>query len=77
MGRQLRALALSPFVGQRLTILGPKEHYTVLERLAELVEEGQLVPVVGQTYPLGEMPDAMRQLVAGHARGKLVITVSE
>jgi NADPH:quinone reductase-like Zn-dependent oxidoreductase len=75
MGRQLRALALSPFVGQRLTILGPKEHYTFLERLSELIENGQLVPVVEKTYPLSEMPDAMRQLVAGRARGKLVISV--
>ena len=77
MGRQLRALALSPFVRQRLTMLGPKEHYTVLERLSELIDEGQLVPVVEQTYPLNDMPDAMRQLVAGRARGKLVITVSD
>ena len=38
MGRQLRALALSPFVGQRLTILAPKEHYTFLDRLTELIE---------------------------------------
>jgi len=75
MGRQLRALALSPFVGQRLTILGPKEHYSVLERLSELIENGQLVPVIEQTYTLSEMPNAMRRLVAGHARGKLVITV--
>ena len=75
MGRQLRALALSPFVGQRLTILGPKEHYTVLERLTELIENGQLAPVIEQTYPLNDMPNAMRQLVAGRARGKLVITV--
>ena len=77
MGRQLRALALSPFVRQRLTMLGPKEHYTVLERLSELIDAGQLVPVVEQTYPLSDMPDAMRQLVAGRARGKLVITVSD
>jgi NADPH:quinone reductase-like Zn-dependent oxidoreductase len=75
MGRQLRALALSPFVGQRLTILGPKEHHSVLERLTELIENGQLVPVIDQTYPLSEMPNAMRRLVAGQARGKLVITV--
>jgi NADPH:quinone reductase-like Zn-dependent oxidoreductase len=75
MGRQLRALALSPFVGQRLTILGPKEHHTVLERLTELIENGQLLPVIEQTYPLSDMPNAMRQLVAGRARGKLVITV--
>ncbi len=75
MGRQLRALALSPLVGQRLTVLGPKEHYTFLERLSELIEAGQLVPAVERTYPLGEIPDAMRELVAGKVRGKLVITV--
>jgi NADPH:quinone reductase-like Zn-dependent oxidoreductase len=77
MGRQLRALALSPFVGQRLTILGPKEHYAVLERLSELIEDGRLVPAVERTYPLDEVPDAMRQLVAGRARGKLVISVND
>ena len=76
MDRQLRALALSPFVGQRLTILGPKAHYSVLERLTELIEDGQVVPVVEQTYPLSEMPDAMRDLRAGRARGKLVIAIS-
>jgi NADPH:quinone reductase-like Zn-dependent oxidoreductase len=76
MGRQLQALALSPFVGQRLTMLGPKEHHTFLERLTEMIETGSVVPVVEQTYPLGEMPDAMRQLVAGRARGKLVISVA-
>jgi NADPH:quinone reductase-like Zn-dependent oxidoreductase len=75
MDRQLRALALSPFVGQRLTVLGPKEHYTVLERLTELIEDGRLVPVIEQTYPLSEMPDAMRHLQSGRTRGKLVITV--
>jgi NADPH:quinone reductase-like Zn-dependent oxidoreductase len=76
MDRQLRALALSPFVGQRLTMLGPKEHYTVLERLTELIEDGKLVPSIEQTYPLSEMPNAMRHLQAGGARGKLVIAVS-
>ena len=76
MDRQVRALALSPFVGQRLTMLAPKEHYAVLERLTELIENGQLVPVIEQTYPLNDMPDAMRHLHAGRARGKLVITVS-
>jgi NADPH:quinone reductase-like Zn-dependent oxidoreductase len=75
MGRQLRALALSPFVRQRLTVLAPKEHYTFLERLTELIEDDRLVPAVERTYPLSEMPDAMRQLVAGRARGKLVITI--
>ncbi len=43
-------------------MLGPKEHYTVLERLTELIEAGDLVPAVERTYTLDEMLDAMRHL---------------
>ena len=73
--RQLRARVLSPFVGQRLTTFIAKEHHAGLEPLTEFVERGQLVPVIERTYSLSDMPDAMRHLEAGHARGKLVITV--
>jgi NADPH:quinone reductase-like Zn-dependent oxidoreductase len=76
MGRQLRALAISPFVRQRLTMLTPKEHHADLERLAQLIEAGELTPIIDKTYRLHEAPDAMRHLVAGNARGKLVITVT-
>jgi|tagenome__1003787_1003787.scaffolds.fasta_scaffold20777919_1 NADPH:quinone reductase-like Zn-dependent oxidoreductase len=76
MDRQLRALALSPFVHQRLTMKIPNENGADLERLAQLVEAGQLVPVIDKTYPLDQVPAAMRHLEAGHARGKLVITVA-
>jgi NADPH:quinone reductase-like Zn-dependent oxidoreductase len=76
MGRQLRALALSPLIGQRLTMLAPKEHYTVLERLTELIEAGHVVPAIERTYPLDEMPNAMRHLQEGRVRGKLVVAVS-
>jgi hypothetical protein len=48
--RQLRALALSPFVGQRLTMLVSKERYTDLEALTPLTERGQVVPVIDRTY---------------------------
>ena len=72
--RQLRARVLSPFVGQRLTTFIAKEHHAGLEQLTEFVDKGQLVPVIEQTYPLSDMPGAMRHLEAGHARGKLVIT---
>ena len=75
MGRQMRALALSPFVCQRLTMLVSKQDHADLERLAQLIETGELTPVIGKTYPLDQTPDAMRDLLAGHARGKLVITV--
>jgi NADPH:quinone reductase-like Zn-dependent oxidoreductase len=73
IGRQLRAVALSPFVGQRLTMLVSKEHFSGLERLRDLIERGDVTPVVEQTFPLAEAPDAMRQFEAGVVRGKLVI----
>lgn len=72
--RQLRAIALSPFVGQRLTTFVSKTRAAGLERLTALVEEGGIVPVIERTFALGETPEAMRHLVGGHARGKLVIT---
>jgi NADPH:quinone reductase-like Zn-dependent oxidoreductase len=76
MGRNLRALALTPFVPQRLTSLVSKQRQADLERLAQLIEAGEVTPSIGKTYPLHEAPDAMRHLQAGQARGKLVITVT-
>jgi NADPH:quinone reductase-like Zn-dependent oxidoreductase len=38
---------------------------------------GQLTPVIGKTYPLHQAPGAMRHLQAGHARGKLVLTMTD
>ena len=43
--------------------------------LHELLEAGKVAPFIDRTYPLSETPDAMRYLEAGHARGKVVITV--
>jgi NADPH:quinone reductase-like Zn-dependent oxidoreductase len=77
MGRQLLGALMSPFIGQRLTMVASKEHYSGLERLAELAAQGHLTPAVDRTYPLDRVPDAMRDLMAGRARGKLVITVAE
>ncbi len=76
-GRQLRAVALSPFVRQRLVMKTPKEHHADLERLARLIEAGKVTPSIDRTYPLHQAPDAMRHLQAGHARGKLVIAVTD
>jgi len=75
LGRQLRALTLSPFVGQRLTAIVAKQRHTDLEALGTLIQEGKVTPVVGATYPLAQVPDAVRCLEAGHARGKLAITL--
>jgi NADPH:quinone reductase-like Zn-dependent oxidoreductase len=72
--RQLRALALSPFLGQRLTTFVCKEHFSGLARLSTVIDDGRLVPVIERSFALADVPEAMRHLVSGHARGKLVIT---
>jgi NADPH:quinone reductase-like Zn-dependent oxidoreductase len=73
--RQLRAVALSPFVRQRLTMLASKERASDLEPLTELIEAGTVTPSIDRTYPLDRVPEAVRYLEAGHARGKIVITI--
>ncbi|HKO86180.1 MAG TPA: NAD(P)-dependent alcohol dehydrogenase [Actinomycetota bacterium] len=75
--RQLRALVLSRLVGQRLRMLSSKPGHQDLEVLRELLEAGKLSPVIGRSYPLGEVPEAIRQMVEGRGGGgKIVITVS-
>lgn len=76
IGRQLRAVVLSMFIGQRLTMLISTENYADLERLTVLIEAGSVVPSVDRAYPLSDAADAMRHLVAGHARGKIAITIA-
>jgi NADPH:quinone reductase-like Zn-dependent oxidoreductase len=71
----LRAPLLSLFVGQRLRGLNSKVNKEDLETVCEMVESGNLTPVVDRTYPLIEVPDAIRYLEQGHPRGKVVIAV--
>ncbi len=75
VGRQLRALALSVLIRQRLTMFVSRHRQADLDTLHGLIETGQVTPVIGRTYPLAEAPLAVRHLHAGHARGKIVITV--
>lgn len=74
-GRVIRALGLSLVVSQRLTMLASKERYADLEALSPFLEADQVAPIVGRSYPLAEVPDAMRHLEAGETRGKIAITI--
>ncbi|MFL6225406.1 MAG: zinc-binding dehydrogenase, partial [Actinomycetes bacterium] len=47
-----------------------------LRTLRELLEASKVTSVIDRTYPLGEVPEAIRHLVEGHGRGKVVITVT-
>ncbi len=75
VGRQLRAGAVSPFVRQRLTMFVNKERHEELDAVRQLIESGHVTPIVDRTYPLAEVPDAMRHLESGQARGKIAITI--
>jgi NADPH:quinone reductase-like Zn-dependent oxidoreductase len=73
--RQLRALLLSRFVDQKLTTFICRENSEDLLILKELIEAGQVTPVIDRSYPLSEAAQAIRYLEQGHARGKVIITV--
>ena len=74
MGRQVRGVLVSPFLKQRLVVLLAKERASDYERLTDLIEAGQVTPSLDSTYPLDEVPHAIRQLEAGKVRGKVAIT---
>jgi NADPH-dependent curcumin reductase CurA len=74
--RVLKLVALSPFVSQMPTpnfSMPDKKNQMVV--LKELLEDGKITPVIDRTYPLSEVPEAIRYLEEGHAQGKVVITV--
>jgi NADPH:quinone reductase-like Zn-dependent oxidoreductase len=75
MNRQLRAVALSPFVRQRLTMFIARQSSADLDRLTALVEAGTVTPSVDGVYALDEVRDAVRRLEAGQVRGKVVLSL--
>jgi NADPH:quinone reductase-like Zn-dependent oxidoreductase len=73
--RIIKAVVLSPFVGQKLGSFLAKPNSDDLQFLKELIEAGKVTPVIDRTYPLSETPEAIRYLEEGHAGGKVVVTV--
>ncbi|WP_026877798.1 NAD(P)-dependent alcohol dehydrogenase [Jiangella gansuensis] len=73
MDRQLRAIALSPFVSQHLGTLISAERSEDLRHLAELMAAGTVVPAVDRTFPLADLPAAIQTLRNGQVRGKVVV----
>jgi len=70
-----KAVVVSPFVSQKLVVLIAKTKREDLMVLRELLEAGTVSPVIDRSYPLEEVPEAIRYLEEGHARGKVVITM--
>jgi NADPH:quinone reductase-like Zn-dependent oxidoreductase len=75
LDRCIKAAVLSPFVSQKLGSFLAKPNKDDLQFLKELIEAGELTPVIDRTYSLSEVPEAIRYLEEGHARGKVVLTV--
>lgn len=76
LGAILRASIVNLFVRERLVPLVASPDPDRLRRLAGMVEEGQLAPVIERTFPLDDAQAAVAVIGAGHARGKTVITVA-
>ncbi len=74
-GRTLRAVAVSPFVGQNLRQFMSTTNKEDLVTLKELIEDGKVTPVVDRTFPLRETPEALDYVGQRHTQGKTVVTV--
>jgi NADPH:quinone reductase-like Zn-dependent oxidoreductase len=75
LGRHVKALLQSPFVGQRMRVFVVRHNREDLAVLKELVEAGKLVPVIDTRHALSDVPEALRYQGQGHARGKILIAL--
>ena len=75
MGLIVRGQLLNAFVRQRLVVLGESPSTRNLDALRDLIEAGEVTPVVDRTYPLPEAAAAIRYVEEEHARAKVVLTM--
>jgi NADPH:quinone reductase-like Zn-dependent oxidoreductase len=77
MGRPIVALLMSPFISQKMGMMMAELNKEDLTILGDLMQSRKVKPVIDRTYPLSQIAEAMRYLEAGHARGKVIITVGQ
>ena len=76
LGKALKAALLSKFVSQKMGMMMADPSTKDLTLLADMMQSGKIKPVIDRTYKsLSEVPDAIRYLEEGHARGKVVINL--
>ena len=73
--RAFAALVVSPFVSQDMTMFLAKLDKKDLTLMRDLMESGKVTPVIDRRYKLSEVAQAMGYLEAGHARGKVIVTI--
>ncbi len=76
-----QAMALGPILSRNgdatLGTLATKPGRDDLEIIKDLIEAGHVTPVMDRSYPLSQLPDAIRYLEEGHAQGKVVVVVDD
>ena len=75
LGKALWAMLFSKFVNQQMGMMMADPSQKDLTILAEMMQSGKLKPVIDRTYKLDQVPEAIRYLEEGHARGKVIIAV--
>ena len=71
----IKALFLSPFVGQEFGMMLAQSNQDDLVVLADLMQSGKVTPVIDRRYELSEVPAALEYSEEGHARGKIIISL--
>jgi NADPH:quinone reductase-like Zn-dependent oxidoreductase len=71
--RPIRALMLSPFVSQEFVMILAQLKQEDLTILSDLMQAGEVTPVIDRRFRLSEVPAAIRYSEEGHARGKIII----
>ncbi|MBD3402364.1 zinc-binding dehydrogenase [candidate division GN15 bacterium] len=75
LNAMFKVMVLSKFFSQSFTTMMAKANKQDLLAINRMIEAGQVTPVIDRQYPLDQVPDAIRYLEEGHARGKVVVTV--
>jgi NADPH:quinone reductase-like Zn-dependent oxidoreductase len=75
--RPIKSILMSKFISQQMKPMLAEMNRKDLTLLADLIQAGKVKPVIDKTYTFNQLPDAMRYLEEGHARGKVVVTVGD
>src|SRR6476620_9055300 len=75
LGKALWAMVFSKFVKQEMGMMMADANQKDLTVLADMMQSAKLKPVIDRSYKLEQVPDAIRYVEQGHAKGKVVITV--
>lgn len=74
-GRVIEIMFLQPFIRQEMKMMMSDPDKNDMTYLRDLMQAGKVIPVIDRTYKLAEVPDAVRYVEKGHARGKVAIAV--